>query len=82
MAEMDDFNARSSPSSGPTTAWSVGPSRGRPLVLLHTTGAKSGAERVNPVVARVDGDDLYVFASKAGAPTHPDWFHNLVADPG
>jgi deazaflavin-dependent oxidoreductase (nitroreductase family) len=36
---------------------------------------------VNPTVCRVDGDDVYVFASKAGAPTDPDWYHNLVANP-
>ncbi|HEX5365539.1 MAG TPA: nitroreductase family deazaflavin-dependent oxidoreductase [Acidimicrobiales bacterium] len=54
---------------------------GSPLLLLHTTGARSGAERVNPVVYMADGDRLVVFASKAGAPTDPDWFRNLVAHP-
>ena len=52
-----------------------------PLLLLHTTGAKSGRARVNPVMYQADGDSLVVFASKAGAPTSPDWFHNLVANP-
>ncbi len=52
-----------------------------PLLLLHTTGAKSGQARVNPVMYQADGDNLVVFASKAGAPTSPDWFHNLVANP-
>jgi len=52
------------------------------LVLLHTTGAKSGKERVNPVAFQQDGDRLVVFASKAGAPTNPDWYHNLLANPG
>ena len=52
-----------------------------PLLLLHTTGAKSGQARVNPVMYQADGDSLVVFASKAGAPTSPDWFHNLVANP-
>jgi len=52
-----------------------------PLVILHSTGAKSGAERENPLVALVEGDDLYLFASKAGAPTNPDWYHNLKANP-
>ena len=51
------------------------------LLLLHTTGAKSGLERVNPVAYLKDGDRLVVFASKAGAPTNPDWYHNLVANP-
>jgi len=54
---------------------------GAPLLLLHTTGAKSGAERVTPVMYQRVGDDLAVFASKAGAPTNPDWYHNLVANP-
>ena len=51
------------------------------LLLLHTTGAKSGKERVTPLVCLADGGRLLVFASKAGAPTHPDWYHNLVANP-
>ena len=54
---------------------------GAPLLLLHTTGAKTGQERVNPVMYQQVGDDLAVFASKAGAPTNPDWFHNLRANP-
>ncbi len=54
---------------------------GAPILLLHTTGAKSGKERVNPLVYQADGDRLVVFASKAGAPTNPDWFHNLKANP-
>jgi deazaflavin-dependent oxidoreductase (nitroreductase family) len=47
---------------------------GAPLLLLHTTGAKSGQERVNPVMYRADAGRLVVFASKAGADTNPDWF--------
>ena len=54
---------------------------GAPLLLLHTTGAKTGQERVNPMMYRQVGDNLAVFASKAGAPTNPDWYHNLVANP-
>jgi deazaflavin-dependent oxidoreductase (nitroreductase family) len=52
-----------------------------PLLLLHTTGAKSGKSRVNPVAYMADGERLMVFASKSGAPTNPDWYHNLVANP-
>ena len=52
-----------------------------PLVILHTIGAKSGELRETPLVALVEGDDLYVFASKGGAPTSPDWYHNLKAHP-
>lgn len=54
---------------------------GAPIVLLHTTGAKSGKERVNPLVAFPDGERIFVFASYGGAPNDPDWFHNLVANP-
>ena len=54
---------------------------GAPLLLLHSTGAKSGAERINPVMYRPVGDALAVFASKAGADTNPDWFHNVKAHP-
>ncbi len=55
---------------------------GAPNLLLHTFGAKTGAERVNPMMYLVDDSHMYVFASKAGADTHPDWFHNLVKNPG
>jgi deazaflavin-dependent oxidoreductase (nitroreductase family) len=54
---------------------------GATMLLLHTTGAKSGQERVNPLVYLADGDDMVVFASKGGAPTNPDWYHNLLANP-
>ena len=51
------------------------------LLLLHTTGAKSGLPRINPLVYLADGERYVVVASKGGAPTHPDWYHNLVANP-
>ncbi len=51
------------------------------LLLLHTTGAKSGLPRINPVACIADGDRYVVIASKGGAPTHPDWYYNLVANP-
>jgi deazaflavin-dependent oxidoreductase (nitroreductase family) len=51
------------------------------LLLLHTTGARTGRSRVNPLAYRRDGDRLVVFGSKGGAPTHPDWYHNLQANP-
>lgn len=54
---------------------------GLPLLLLHTRGAKSGAERVNPVAYQATDGVLAVFASKGGAPTNPDWYRNLVANP-
>jgi deazaflavin-dependent oxidoreductase (nitroreductase family) len=52
-----------------------------PLLLLHTTCAKTGKERVNPLAYQAVGDDVAVFASKGGSPTHPDWYRNLVAEP-
>jgi deazaflavin-dependent oxidoreductase (nitroreductase family) len=52
-----------------------------PLLLLHHTGAKSGAARINPLAYQADGGRYVIFASKAGAPTNPDWYHNLKAHP-
>lgn len=54
---------------------------GAPLLLLHTIGARTGKERVNPMMYRQVGDSYAVFASKAGGPANPDWYHNLVANP-
>ena len=54
---------------------------GAPMLLLHTTGAKSGSARVNPLVYQADHDRLVIFGSAAGAPANPDWYHNLVANP-
>jgi deazaflavin-dependent oxidoreductase (nitroreductase family) len=54
---------------------------GRNLLLLTTTGRKSGKQHTTPLAYARDGDRLLVFGSKAGAPTHPEWFLNLVADP-
>jgi deazaflavin-dependent oxidoreductase (nitroreductase family) len=54
---------------------------GRTLLLLHHTGARSGAARVNPLAYMRDGERYVIFASKAGAPTNPDWYHNLRAHP-
>lgn len=52
-----------------------------PLVILHTVGAKSGQVREIPLVALIDDDRMIVFASKGGAPTNPDWYYNLKANP-
>ncbi|MCU1468881.1 MAG: cell entry protein [Glaciihabitans sp.] len=58
-----------------------GPFAGAHLLLLTTTGAKSGEERVSPMMYFQDDDDRIVVASKGGAPTHPAWYHNLLANP-
>lgn len=55
--------------------------KGAPLLLLHTTGARTGKQRVNPVMYLKDGDRLVVFASNGGAPKNPHWYHNLKAHP-
>src|SRR5215472_8597499 len=54
---------------------------GVPLLLLHHTGAKSGIRRVNPLAYQADDGRYVIFASKGGAPTNPDWYHNLRAQP-
>jgi deazaflavin-dependent oxidoreductase (nitroreductase family) len=54
---------------------------GMPLLLLHHAGAKSGKSRVNPLAYQSDGGRYVVFASKGGAPSNPDWYHNLKAHP-
>jgi deazaflavin-dependent oxidoreductase (nitroreductase family) len=58
-----------------------GPMEGMPLLLLHHTGAKSGKSRINPLAYQADGGRYVIFASKAGAPTNPDWYYNLKAQP-
>src|SRR5260221_11809060 len=59
----------------------VGPAEGFSLLLLHTRGARSGAERVNPVAYQALGDSWAVFAAHAGAPKPPAWYHNVGAHP-
>jgi deazaflavin-dependent oxidoreductase (nitroreductase family) len=54
---------------------------GVPLLLLTTTGAKSGQQRISPLAYLSEGDHIYVFAGNRGAPTNPGWYHNLVAHP-
>ncbi len=78
---MSDFNQRIIEEFRSNEGRVGGPFEGAPMLLLHTTGARSRAERVNPVVYAEDDDRWVVFASKGGAPTNPDWFHNLRAHP-
>ncbi len=58
-----------------------GPFLGRDVLILTTKGAKSGEVRENPLVYTREGDHYVIVASKGGAPTHPSWYHNLVAHP-
>lgn len=57
------------------------PFEGAPMILVHHTGAKSGTERVTPLVYFPDGDRYLIVASAAGAPSNPAWFHNVMAHP-
>ncbi len=81
MSSLGDFNQRIiqefRANSGAPPSW-PGPSR---LLLLHHRGARSGQDRVNPVAYLEDDGRYVVFASKAGAPTNPGWYHNLKAHP-
>jgi deazaflavin-dependent oxidoreductase (nitroreductase family) len=81
VADANDFNTGIIEEFRANAGKVGGPFEGAPMVLLTTIGAKSGKVRVNPVMYRNDGGRMYVFASKAGAPTNPDWYHNMVANP-
>ena len=58
-----------------------GPFEGMPMILVTMTGAKSGRELTSPLVYSKNGDDAIIIASKGGAPDHPNWYFNLVANP-
>ena len=81
MADREDWNSNVIQEFRTNEGKVGGPFDGAPILLLHTRGARSGEERVNPMMYLADGDRLVVFASKGGAPTNPDWYHNLVANP-
>src|SRR3954465_13213053 len=65
----------------PLTRGRLSTGLGQPVVLLHARGAKSGVERTTPLLATKQGDLVVLVASKAGAPKHPAWFHNVRANP-
>jgi deazaflavin-dependent oxidoreductase (nitroreductase family) len=81
MSDREDWNARIIKEFRTNEGRVGGPFQGAPLLLLITTGARSGKTRINPLMYLRDGDRLVVFGSKGGAPTDPDWFHNVVANP-
>lgn len=81
MSEFDDWNAQIMAEFRANGGKVGGPFEGAPMVILHTTGAKTGKARETPLMCRQEGDAIAVFASKAGAPDNPDWFHNLKANP-
>jgi deazaflavin-dependent oxidoreductase (nitroreductase family) len=78
---FQDFNARIIEEFRANEGRVGGMFEGSTLLLLHHVGAKSGTDRVNPLAFNRDGERYVVFASKAGAPTNPDWYHNLKAHP-
>ncbi len=78
---MDDFNRAIIEEFRANDGKVGGPFEGAPVLLLTSTGAKSGQRRTTPVMYLPDGDRMVIFASKAGADTNPAWYHNLVANP-
>ncbi len=78
---MSDFNTQVIEEFRANAGRVAGPFEGAAMVLLTTTGAKSGQPRTTPLVYLPHGDQVIIFASKAGAPTNPDWYHNLIAHP-
>jgi len=81
MASNNDFNQQVITEFRANDGKVGGPFAGSPMLLLTTTGARSGQSRTTPLVYTTDGDRIVIIASKAGAPTNPDWYHNLVANP-
>jgi deazaflavin-dependent oxidoreductase (nitroreductase family) len=79
--EVNDFNGQIIAEFRANGGKVGGPFQGADILLLHHTGARSGAERVSPLTFQWVGESLVVFASKAGAPDNPAWFHNLLAHP-
>ena len=81
MTTKDDWNSATIKEFRENGGKVGGMFEGATLLLLTTKGAKTGTTRVNPMMYQLDGEHMYVFPSKGGAPTNPDWYHNLVANP-
>ena len=81
MTDVNDWNSRVIAEFRANGGKVGGQFEGAPVVLMHHIGRKSGKESVNPVMYLPDEGDpatIYVFASKGGAPTHPDWYWNMT----
>src|ERR1700742_1163918 len=78
---MEDFNTQIIDEFHANEGVVGGMFEGMPLLLLHSTGAKSGQVRVHPLAYYADGDRYAIFGSKGGAPINPAWYHNLKANP-
>jgi deazaflavin-dependent oxidoreductase (nitroreductase family) len=81
MSDMNDRNMAIIQEFRANAGRVGGPFAGATLLILHTVGAKSGQERLNPVAYVPDRDRFVIIASKGGAPTNPDWYYNIVANP-
>ena len=81
MTDFNDFNRQIIEEFRANGGKVGGRFEGAPMILVHHKGAKTGTERVAPLVYLPDGDSFVVFGSKAGAPAHPHWYLNLVANP-
>ncbi len=81
MSEYQNFNQKIIKEFRANGGKVGGPFEGGNMLLLTTTGAKSGQPRVSPLAYSTDGDKILIIASKGGAPTNPDWFYNLSANP-
>jgi len=81
MSEVNNWNTKIIEEFRANAGKVGGQFEGGTLLILHTLGAKSGQERVNPVAYTPDQDRLVIIASKGGAPTNPDWYYNIVANP-
>jgi deazaflavin-dependent oxidoreductase (nitroreductase family) len=81
MSEFNDWNRKIIDEFRANGGKVGGMFDGKTLLLLHTKGAKSRQERINPVAYVRDGGRFVVIASKGGAPTNPDWYYNVVATP-
>lgn len=79
--DFDEMNRKVIAEFRETGGTAGGMFEGKPLVLVHHVGAKSGTQRIAPLVPLVDDGRLFIFASKGGTDTNPDWYHNLVANP-
>jgi deazaflavin-dependent oxidoreductase (nitroreductase family) len=81
MANVNDWNRQIIEEFRTNGGKVGGQFEGAPMLLLTTEGARTGQRRVNPMMYLADGKRMIVFASKAGAPVNPAWYHNLVAHP-
>ena len=81
MAAMAEFNRKIMEEFHANGGKVGGQFAGAPMILLTTTGAKTGRSFTTPLVYSKDGDRFVIIASKAGAPTNPAWYHNLLAHP-